>query len=100
MLDNRLNVEHRVIRNSEDPYPYAGDSPVARLVVLPLLLMHAAIELDRQFGGVAVKVGDVPIDHLLTAEMKPVECISAKGLPKSALRRSHFAAQLFGEPKF
>ena len=79
MLKNRLNVEHRVIRNSENPYPYAGDSPVARFVVLPLLLMHTAIELDRQFGSVAIKVSDVPFDHLLSAEMKSVQRISAKG---------------------
>ena len=87
-----LNVEHRVIRNSKYPYPDASDRVVARFVVLPLLLMHTAIELDRQFGGIAIKVNDVPVDHLLPAEMKTVQRISAKSLPKSALRRRHFTA--------
>jgi len=56
-----------------------------------MLLMHGAIELDRQFSCVAIKVSDISFDHLLTAEVKSVQRISAKGLPKTALRWSHFS---------
>jgi hypothetical protein len=65
MLNHRLNVEHRVIRNPKYPHSDAGDRVVARFVVLPLLLMHIAIEFDGQFGGITIKVSDVPFDHLL-----------------------------------
>ncbi len=59
----------------------AGNSPVTRLVVLPLILVHSAIQLDRQSGGVAVEIDDVSVDYLRTAEVKSVYRISPKGLP-------------------
>ncbi len=55
--------------------------------------MHASIELDRKFGGVAIEIDDVSFDHLLTTEVKPVYRISPKRTPENALRDCHFAAQ-------
>jgi hypothetical protein len=59
--------------------------------------MHTAIELDRQFAGVTIKVSDLSFDHLLSAEVKPVHRVSAKGFQSRRSARSHFTAQSFGE---
>jgi hypothetical protein len=90
-LERRFDIEDRVVWNSEDPYPDACDRLVARFVVLPLLLMHAAIHLDYQLRNVAIEVSDVPFDHLLSTKVKSIQRVSAKGLPKATLRWSHFA---------
>ena len=55
--------------------------------------MHAAIELDSKFGGVAIEIYDVSIDHLLSTKVKPVYRISPKRTPENAFRDRHFAAQ-------
>jgi hypothetical protein len=59
--------------------------------------MRTAVEFNREFGGVAIEINDVPSDHLLPTKVKSINRISAKGPPEPALRGRHFAAQLFGE---
>ncbi len=97
MLNNRLAIEHCVIRNPENPYPGARDHPVTRLVIFLLFFMHTAVKFDRELGGVAVEIDDESFDYLLAPEVKSFDRVSPKGLPENALGRGHFAPQSFSK---
>jgi len=62
--------------------------------------MRTAIEFDRQFRRIAVKIYDVPANHLLPSKVEPVDRVSAQSLPEPALGCRHFLAQSFGKGEF
>ena len=97
MLDRGFNVEHRSVRNSENSNPQPRDRLIARVVILPLILMNTPVELDGQFCGRAIKIDHVLSDDLLTAKMKSFDRVSPNRRPESALRGSHLTPQFFRE---
>jgi hypothetical protein len=96
-LNHRFAIEHCFIRYSENSNAHSRDRLVALFVVFPLFLMHAAIQLDRQFAGIAIEIDDIFRDRLLTPEMEPVNRVSPNDLPKNALGPGHVVAQSFGK---
>ena len=62
------------------------------VIVVDLVLMNCAIDLDDNPGRMAVEVDDEPLDDLLTAETKACQPLRTELLPEDAFRLRHLMA--------
>ena len=51
--------------------------PVTFFILFCLIIMNCAINFQYQIGSMAIKIHDISVNHLLTAEMKSIKSISA-----------------------
>ncbi len=54
-------------------------------IIFRLFLVNFAVHFYHQPSGMAVKIYDESVDDLLTPEMKTMQSVSAKTLPKHTL---------------
>jgi len=82
-----------------------GEAVAAQHFVPIRILLHACdvdgpVYFNDQIGRMAIEVGYVPMNNLLTTEVKAAELASPQSLPKQILLRRLFLPELFGRIQF
>jgi hypothetical protein len=93
-------AKNLLIGDSENRETAAAKRPIAACILGGPILVDRPVDFDDERGGMAIEVGDVPVDHLLSAELEPAEALCSKGLPHQLFRGHHFPAKLSGSRDF
>ncbi len=87
-------LEHRVVPKADHAKAVAFQERGAGLIVLDLVSMLSAVELDHQAMLPATEIHDVRADRLLAAKFRSCKLPTAKSTPEFALRVGLVGPQL------
>jgi hypothetical protein len=73
---------------------------VAQPVIIFLLLMYPAVDLDHQAYLITIEIRYESVDDLLTAKVKSIQLILADHIPEAFLGEGHLPAECLGEKQF
>jgi hypothetical protein len=88
-------VHHFLIGKSDHANAMALDDLIPQLVIVLLGLVYPAVDLDDQAYLITVKIGNESMDHLLPAEVQPIELILPDHVPEAFLGVCHVPAKRF-----
>lgn len=86
-------AEHLVVREANDTQAARPQVLRTVAVIVILLFVAQAVNLDRQPGRGAIEVDDVRADYMLPTESNAAELLGAQAAPKKTFRERRLATE-------